>query len=392
MLRFQIKWVRQYSNVSSINRPLFETVFPKQKFIKKILFDLDSRLTYSKLQPLFKYFYENMDNDEVEITANKLWKGITGDDLMLMKKVLERTRRKTKATNKHLLVLENSILDKAADVGNQDAIAILSFDVLKDPKNSTDEDIDYARMLTKQLYKSQHPMTIKFIGDLSLRQHNDVEAEKYYKKFLELEDDTVLAGEVYGQLGELYFRRANVFKAEEHFKKSVKLTPMDLSVRSYYYLAQINMNSYPQLARTLLELCATQGFKEAFRSLGYLEMNYYNSNDKAYEWFKLGMELYDVECYFGFFDCCLKLKDTKSAILCIKSLEKLKEVNFDHKPLIDIFLASRESSIKKLKIPVTDSDTTKKDVEIIKADAETIKTDVETTKPLTNDDNNRWNL
>ena len=345
MLRFAIRSVRQYSQVLKVNRPEFDTVFPKANLIKKILFELDSKHTYSKLYPIYKSIYETMDEENNEVPISK---GISSSDVMTMKKVLEQIRRRMKAVNKHLLVLENTLLDRAADMGNKDSISILSCDVLKNDNENTPEDVEYAKKLIKGLYNESHPLTVKLTADMLLKDSNDIEAEKIYYKFLKLEDDSKLAGEVYGYLGQIQFRKPNLVLAEEYFIKAIKLTTLENSVRSYYYLSQIFMNSQPLMAKSLMESCATQGFKEAFKSLGYLEMNYFDDLHKSYEWFKLGMELNDIECCFGFFDCNVALKNWGAVSNCYKTIIAMKKLDSNNITLIEKFLNLREDILLKI--------------------------------------------
>ncbi|GAV51743.1 hypothetical protein ZYGR_0AF02140 [Zygosaccharomyces rouxii] len=343
MLRF-VRITRKYSTTFlSRQRPQFHEVFPQKRTINRTLFELDSKHTFGKLYPLYDAVYQNMQKGiDTEIP-----KGISPSDLMIMKKVLEKIRHRTKSINPHLLALENALLDRSAELGNNDAISLLAFDVLREPEHNSPEDVDYGKKLIKELYKKNHHLTIKFLGDLSLKHGNDSEALKYYLKFLELEDRTFLAGEVYGKLGQISFRKPDLRKAEESFLKAIKLSPLEYSVHSHFYLAQIYMNSDPLKARALMENCATQGFKESFKTLGFLEMNYFGDFTKAQEWFRLGLELFQLECFIGFFDCCAKLKDWAAANKCYETMLRLQEVNANYKEIIDRFVVNRRVEVKE---------------------------------------------
>ncbi|CAI4871560.1 CKB_collapsed_G0007850.mRNA.1.CDS.1 [Saccharomyces cerevisiae] len=107
------------------------------------------------------------------------------------------------------------------------------------------------------------------------------------------------------------------------------------------------MSSEPMKAKALLENCASIGFKECFKTLGFLELNYFNNYERAKEWFKTGMEIMDLECFFGFFDCCVKEENFKGARDCLESVKKLGSDN-DKKTMINVFLESRKDSIKLL--------------------------------------------
>lgn len=333
---------RYYGNFSALKRPPFNEIFPPKRMINKILFDLDSRYASGKLYVVYESVYNNLDKENY---TREFPNSFNASDVMIMKKVLEKVRHRTKSINKHLLELENSLLDSAAEMGNKDAVALLAFDVLKDPSQNTSEDVEYSKLLIKDLYKRKHHLTLKLTGDLAFKNNNLKEAENYYKQFLDVEDDTFLAGEVYGQLGLIGLRASNLADAERFFLKSIQLSPLKYSVHSYFYLSQMYMSSDPLKARTLMENCATQGFKESFRSLGYLEMNYFKDYYKSQEWFKLGMELFDIECFIGYFDCCCTLKEWAMANKCYKSLQRMAEINPKYRPLLEEFDVARSDKI-----------------------------------------------
>ena len=79
-----------------------------------------------RLYPLYEKLYKEMDK-EVNVAIPK---GFEPKDLMIMKKVLEKVRHKTKAINKNLIRLENELLDKAAEMGDNDAIALLCLSLI----------------------------------------------------------------------------------------------------------------------------------------------------------------------------------------------------------------------------------------------------------------------
>lgn len=345
MLRLINNVSRKYATVALNNqKPLLHEIFPQKRMMNKILFELDSKLSFAKLYPVYETIYNGMDTQEEEIPISS---NIDASDVMIMKKGLEKVRHRTKSINRHLLALENTLLDKAAEMGDNDAVALLAFDVLKHPSNNSEDDVQYAKRLVKDLYQRKHHLTLKLTGDLALKGGNTAEAENYYKKFLELEGDTFLAGEVYGQLGQVNFRKPDLSTSEIYFLKSIQFSPLEYSVHSYFYLAQIYMNSDPSKARILMECCASQGFRESFKALGFLEMNYFRDLIKAQEWFKLGMELFELECFVGYFDCCVALNDWVAANKCINSMLRITEMNVNHKALVKQFIESRSEKVRK---------------------------------------------
>ncbi|CAI5187826.1 ANM_HP_G0244310.mRNA.1.CDS.1 [Saccharomyces cerevisiae] len=51
---------------------------------------------------------------------------------------------------------------------------------------------------------------------------------------------------------------------------------------------------------------------QCFKTLGFLELNYFNNYERTKEWFKTGMEIMDLECFFWIFsDCCAKEENLK---------------------------------------------------------------------------------
>lgn len=331
--------------LSTNNRPPLHKIFPSKKLVNRMLFDLDSRLTFRKLLPVYEQVYTQLDSSTGDLVVPR---GVRAHDVMIMKKVLEKTRRRTKSSNRHLLALENELLYMAAQMGHKDAAALLAFDTLCNPASQTAADMEYAKLMVKDFYRSGHPLTLKLTGDLSLANGDNTTAEEYYMKFLKKEADTFLAGEVYGQLGRISFLRSHFAQAEERFLQAIKLTPLEYSVQSYFYLGQLYMNSDPLKARSLLESAASQGFKESFKTLGHLEMNYFCDLTKAREWFKLGMELGELECMIGCFDCAITLGDLALAHRASKSLEALAKTDKIYQALYTQFADYRHEKLSLL--------------------------------------------
>lgn len=332
------------------NRPPFHEVFPQKTLVNRILFELDSKLTFPKLYPVYESIYNNLGHSDRE---NALPKSFTASDVMIMKKVLEKLRHRTKSTNRNFIALENELLEKAAEMGDNDAIGLLAYSVLKNPQKNSAEDVAHAKSLIKQLYQMNHSLTLKLTGDFAWRSDDFTNAESYYKRFLEFENDTFRAGEVYGQLGILYLRKPDLKEAERCFLSSISLAPRENVVKSYYHLAQLYMESYPLKARSLMESAAAEGFKESFQLLGFLEMNYFQNYAKSQQWFKLGMELFEVDCYIGYFDSCVKMQKWHLAKKCLETMHLLVQKNTAQYPAYETFLKSREDKIEALKLHST---------------------------------------
>lgn len=335
--------------------------FPRKKTVNKLLFDLNSRLAYNKLYPICVSLYHDVDND----TIQHVLQGVRGSDLVVMRHALERVRKRNRYTYKDMVELENKLLDKAAELGDNDAISVLSFRTLRQEitsENEVDEEeVSIARKLFKDLYSIEHPLTIKLLGDLSSDGGKSIEALTFYKRFIDiavkdngklLYGSDELIGEVYGKIGEIEFSyNSNMRKAEENWLKCLQLASVENATRWCYLLSQIYMNSEPQKSRILLEKCAAQGFKESFPSLGFLEMNLFRNLQRAKEWFKLGMEVFELQSFIGFFDCCVSLNDWASALKCFRSIEKIHKMDTfgnesNHRTVIQNFMETRADSIE----------------------------------------------
>ncbi|SCU89633.1 LAME_0E04676g1_1 [Lachancea meyersii CBS 8951] len=336
---------KRLSSSLAFKRAPFYEVFPSKKLVNRLLFEMDSKLTFSKLYPVYESVYNSLDVGHTERCFPVSFKG---EDVMMMKKVLEKLRHRTKSVNRNLRDLENELLENAAELGDNDAISVLSFNVITNSDKNTPEDVSHAQKLIKSLYQMHHPLTIKLTADFAFASEDFSNAEKYYKLFLDSEKDTYRAGEVNGQLGKISFKKPDLKEAEKYFLESIRLCPLEQVVQSYYHLAQLYMDSEPVKARCLMESAASEGFKESFQLLGFLEMNYFQNLQKALQWFKLGMELFDFECFIGYFDCCMKLKSFQKAKNCLKSMQKLSETNEVSKESFQIFVNSRHDQINSL--------------------------------------------
>ncbi|CCE73109.1 Piso0_000128 [Millerozyma farinosa CBS 7064] len=305
-------------------RPELSTLLPNKKIMNRILFDNDSRLSYKKIVPIMEAVYENIEKPE-EIFFPRY---TTGDDLMLCKKVLSVVRQTTNTIDKKLLAVEDELVEKGAEFGNNDAIATLAFKTIEDP-NSTREDYKHANKLIEELTKIKHPLVFKLAGDLAFKKGYYSQSLKFWSDFIEVEPDTVQASHVYSNLGIYYFSyckpRPDLQKAKVFLEKSIKYGELDIyTIKAHYYLGQMFSIMEPLRARYHLELASTQGLKESFPTLGFLEMNVFNNFSKSIQWFKLGTEASnDLSCLVGQFDCYMLTKDHKSARRILDNLKSL---------------------------------------------------------------------
>lgn len=302
-------------------RPELLKVMPKKKVINRLLFDEDSRLPYRKIIPILEAVYSNIDTPE-DIRLPSYTKST---DLMICKNVLSSYRGMSSSIDKNLTKLENELVYQAAELGNNDAIALLAFEKIQDPKTDKD-DYKYATELIEKLTLIKHALTFKLAGDLAFKKGYYKNAEKYWLDFLELESDTILASHVYGALGIYYYQylkpRPNLKKAKLYLEMCIKKGVLDnTGVKATFYLGQLYSITDPVLSRYYLELSASKGLRESFPTLGFLEMNVFNDHPKSLEWFKLGVEEGgDISCFIGQFDCYMKIGDHEEAS---KQLQRL---------------------------------------------------------------------
>lgn len=351
-------------------RPSFYEVMPQKRTMSRILFDLDSKHPFNKLYPVYESVYKLLDTlEDAEIPVK-----VDANDLMVMKRALETIRTQTSTTNRHLLALENSLVEYAAERGNNDAVALLSYEALL---GDSDEDKSHAKKLISGLLQLKHPLTVKLSGDLCMKNSLQQQAEKFYLDFLELENDTFLASEVFKQLGILNFQKPDLIQARYWFDRSIRTGPVDKVAECHFYLGQLHGYD-PAKSRYHLETAASQGFKESFRQLGFLELNQFDNLPKALEWFKLGVELGDYDCAVGLFDCFMKTGQYKKAFAAYTTLQQ-DEASFPS------FEKSRKRSIALLNanyVPL------KSTIEKIKQFNETNETNDATSTSSTD----RWNL
>ncbi|CAL9729412.1 protein Mss2p, mitochondrial [Monosporozyma unispora] len=339
----------------------FKTLFPSKKLLNRVLFHMDSDLPSRKLLPLFERLY-----DHNALTAKDTAYADIPNVIFLMNRVLVELKHRTKQQPIPLHKMELYLLKKAAKLGNNDAIALLCYQILgsSQPTTQPQEDIVQSQQLLKQLVKQNHPLSFKVLADLNCHMGQFDEGKRWYKQYLKAIGPITIKnpdikfwgsqqkGEVLEKLGEIEFREGgdeNIIACEKRFLESIRITPLKNSVKSYFYLAMLYIKYDPSKAKVLLEQCCTQGFKEAFNELGYLEMNYFQNSRKAREWFKLGMEVMELQSFFGYFECCVTLKDWSKTHKCLKSINKMlsnESISEANKQSIIKFLQYHEANIK----------------------------------------------
>lgn len=352
----------------TLARPSLETILPKKKTINRLLFDNDSRLAYKKAMPILSTVYTNLDTpQEIKLPAYT-----RHDDLMTLRSILHDLRSVTNSINKNLVDLENELVEQAAELGNNDAIAMLAFEAVAS-KDTSKEDYDYANNLIQQLTEKKHPLVFKLAGDFAFSKSYHDQAAQYWQQFLELEDNTILASHVYSNLGVYCYHykkpRPDLKEAKLCFEKAIRFGQLDSHiVKAHYYLGQLYSITDPVLSRYHLEISASKGLQESLPSLGFMELNVFNNVPKALEWFKLGVEANnDVSCLIGQFDAHIREGNRAKAMKILTNLHGLKEkldrilakgltqvpaafrdLAASNQVLLNTFFATRAEAIKSL--------------------------------------------
>lgn len=309
----------------SSGRPSLATILPKKKTINRLLFDVDARLAYSKMLPILNSVYTQLDTPE----QIRLPKYTRHQDLMTLRSILHNLRSVTNSVNKNLVDLENELVEQAAELGNNDAIAMLAFELVASP-DTPKEDYDYANKLIRQLTESKHALLFKLAGDLAFSKNYHEQAAQYWHEFLELEDKTILASHVHSNLGVYYYHymkpQADLRQAKLHLEKAILYGELDTHiVKAHYYLGQLYSITDPVLSRYHLEISASRGLQESFPSLGFMELNMFDNVPKALEWFRLGVEASsDLSCLVGQFDAHVRTRKYTHAVNVLSNLQDLK--------------------------------------------------------------------
>ncbi|EGW31135.1 uncharacterized protein SPAPADRAFT_142650 [Spathaspora passalidarum NRRL Y-27907] len=318
--------LRSYSTEVTTSSPTLLSILPSKRTLNKLLFDNDSRLPYKKMIPVLNSIYSNLDNpDDILLPSY-----VKSYDLMTFKNVLTTVRSTTGTIHPRLVLLENELIEQAAELGDNDAITILAFETiekkLKGDKDITKEDFNSANELIKQLTDIKHPLVFKMGGDLAYKRGFHDQAHDYWIKFIELENDTIMASHVYCNLGLFYFNKPELSQAKYYFEKGIKFGEVDnFTIKAHYYLGQLYVEVDPRIAKYHWEISASRGLKDAFQSLGFLELNMFQNYDKSLEWFRLGVEAAnDVACLIGQFDCYWKLNNKVKAFDILTKLTELR--------------------------------------------------------------------
>lgn len=282
-------------------RKALTSLVPKQE-LRRYLFEFKVPLSYKDVSTTLEACQELDDNV-------KLPESISADNIMTFKRILETMRKRTGRIDKSLVSVENNLVERAAEMGHNSAIALLAGRVLAD-KESPKEDTTHADYLLTQLMDRGHALAFKISGDLAYKSGYSEKAVKFYQLAVDHDvgDNAVLV-ECLRNIGLVNFMNKAIQKARPAFERAIDVAEDPKQVMDcHYYLGQM-LEPDKLAVRYHFERAASHGLKEAFAPLGFLYLNYFNDQQLALEWFKLGAEVGDVNSLIGQLDVYLKKDD-----------------------------------------------------------------------------------
>ncbi|CAN6616206.1 protein Mss2p, mitochondrial [Trichomonascus vanleenenianus] len=290
---------RWYSQPASVVAS-FEQLLPRNT-LKKYLFKCKVPLSYRKALGILE---SCRDADLTTPVPAK----VTGSDVMRMKYVLEAFRKQTGTISKQLVTVEENLVEKAAEMGDNTAIALLSGRILTD-NNNPKEDRDHADKLLTGLMDLGYPIAFKVSGDLAYKAGHTEEAKSLYQLAVKQGISGSAKVECFRSIGIISMASRRVNDAREAFEQAVEAAEsVEQVMDCHFYLAQTYENNR-LAAKFHFQQAASQGLKEAFAPLGFLYLNYFGNQDLAFEWFDLGRQVGDLRCLVGLFDIYMSRKD-----------------------------------------------------------------------------------
>ena len=286
-----------------------DAVLPR-KTLRKYLFEFKVPLSY---KIAVQIYHECRTNIQWQVPSK-----VSSQQLMTLKRILETHRRRAGVISKDAITIENNLVEKAAEMGNNWAIALLCGTAIAD-KNGSPQDREYGNNLLRQLMDRKFPLAFKIAGDLAYQMGHPEKAIRFYELAVDNGlDDNALLVECLRNIGLISLMTdKNVIKAREYFEIATQ-TAQDLKQVSdcHFYLGQI-LDQNKIKARYHLQRAASVGLRESFAPLGFLLMNYFNEVQLAHEWFDLGSSVDDFNCLVGLFDSCVRLGDSKGAFAAL---------------------------------------------------------------------------
>lgn len=315
-------------------------ILPPKSLVKLYLFQHRIPLSYNKVIQSYAACWGTNED--------ALPSGVTGADLVRLKNVLESHRKKTGAVTKVALKLEANLIERAAELGDHTAIALLCGRTLLSPvkpnlspeqAEQDEQDRAHAMKLLNQLADELHfPLAFKIKGDIAYKLGRHEKAEELYQSCVEYlpepgtpqndSNTTTLRVECLRTVGIIRFKAYDVSSARACFELAVlaaengTLGNPAQAMDCHYYLGQIAAESDKKRARYHLEQAAKMGLKEAFAPLGFLLLNVFGQKDLAREWFDLGASIGEQTAMIGQYDVAILDNDMEKAATSLKKIKK----------------------------------------------------------------------
>lgn len=314
--------------------------------LKKYLFQLRVPLSYKQVTSTLEACQKDLP----------LPPKVNAKDIMLLKKTLQLHRNKTNKVDKNLAQLERDMIERAAEMGHNDAIALLAGEVLQSKDESDEKNYKDADRLLTQLMNRYHPLAFKISGDIAYKSGYTQKAAEFYQLALDygIEDQQVKA-ECWRNIGLINFSDRQIINTRKAFQSAIDTSKDSSKVMDcHFYLGQI-LDSDKKAAKYHFERAAISGLKESFAPLGFLNMNYFENQSMAEEWFKLGKDVGDVNCLVGLMDVYSKTQNIAKAADILYRIRKHPEA--------EKIIKLREQTIEKI-----DSFVRQNDVQVEGAD------------------------
>lgn len=317
----------------------------------------------------------------LESYKTKFGSPITYLELMLLRHSLIQFKDTYRVYNKSFHLVEEIILKICIELGCKDALSIESFEKMMNEvktNKARDIDIEQSKNNLRTLLKQQHPITLKHIGDLNFQLRKYDQCLEYYGKYLNIILSKVNEvppsafsslfskkkykpmspllkqlyfldiARTYNNIAKVYLSNNQIYDCERFLKESLiqNQNNMSLKLVTYYLLGLIYSTYDPVLSKQCFQIISVEGFKESFKHLGNLELNYFGDASKASNWFELGVHLEDFHCYVGLFDASMNQNNLNRCFNVLDLMQKRLPHKPKWKPLMESFVQTRGEKIK----------------------------------------------
>ncbi len=183
------------------------------------------------------------------------------------------------------------------------------------------EELEFTEQLIREFSNSEDPLVL--MGNVYRKQGNSAEAEKYWKKALELNPERP---DVYIGMGWTAFEKAEYDKAIVFWRKALEINPKIPAVHNSIAQTLIVLGRYDEVikeAEEELKISPKSSLSYFLLGQGYLKLKEY---DKAKKYYETAIELQPdyMNVYYGLFTVCSRLKLQDEAGKHLAIFKKLK--------------------------------------------------------------------